>query len=372
MHKTLKYRLYRSKQNKHLVRQIESAASVWNHSVALSRRYYRLYGKHLSVNRLMKHIAKLRRRNPYWQRLGSQAVQDVCQRLDRSYQRFFKDKKAGKPSFKKRTLYRSFTLKQAGWKYLGNGRIRIGARTHRFVESRAIEGTIKTVTIKRDRCGDLWLCFSVEVPDVEPMEVGRNSRAMGFDFGLKDFLTDNEGKRYKAPEPFKASLNRMAQLSSDFSRKEKGSNHHKASRLRVAKLHRRLADQRRDWHFKLAHTLCDEADVICLEDLCLSGMKTLWGRKVSDLGFAQFVSILEWVALKRGKRVVKIDRFYASTKTCSNCGYKQDLSLSDRSWSCDNCGSLHDRDQNAALNICREGASSLGLGDVRPFGAIAA
>ena len=90
MRRTLKYRLYTSEKDKHLIKQIEVAASIWNHSVALTRRYYRLYGKSIGTNRLQKHIVKLRRRNPYWQRLGSQAVQDVLQRLDKAYQRCFK------------------------------------------------------------------------------------------------------------------------------------------------------------------------------------------------------------------------------------------------------------------------------------------
>ncbi len=90
MRRTLKYRLYTSEKDKHMIKQIEVAASIWNHSVALTRRYYRLYGKSIGTNRLQKHIAKLRRRNPYWQRLGSQAVQDVLQRLDKAYQRCFK------------------------------------------------------------------------------------------------------------------------------------------------------------------------------------------------------------------------------------------------------------------------------------------
>ena len=133
----------------------------------------------------------------------------------------------------------------------------------------------------------------------------------------------------------------------------------------MAKLHRRIADQRRDWHFKLAHELCDQADVLCFEDLNLRGMVALWGRKVSDLGFGQFIGVLEWVAQKRGVRVVKIDRFYPSTKTCSACGSVSDFGLEVRRWRCASCGTEHDRDHNAALNILREGASSLGVGDVR-------
>ncbi|QXD16553.1 transposase [Rhodocaloribacter litoris] len=384
--KTLKYRLYTSKKDKHLIEQIEVAASIWNHSVALTRRYYRMYGKPLGANRLMKHIAKLRRRNPYWQKLGSQAVQDVIQRLDRAYQRFFaartgrvhvrrrsdraastRGRKAGRPGFKSRHRYSSFTLKQAGWKYLGGNRLRVGRHNFKFVLSRPLEGEIKTLTIKRDRCGDLWVCFSVVVADVTPSAVGCDGHAVGLDFGLKTFLTTSDGDRYEAPQPLKQSLKEMAKRQRSLSRKLRGSNNRRKARIRVARLHRRIADQRRDWHFKLAHKICDGADVICLEDLCLKGMQAMWGRKVGDLGYGQFVSILRHVAQKRGKTVLQVDRFFASSKTCSDCGaLNQTLSLSDREWVCASCGSLHDRDVNAAVNICREGASSLGVGDVRP------
>ncbi len=123
MRRTLKYRLYTSGREKYLVLQIHAASSIWNHTLALRRRYYRLYGKSLGANRLMKHIARLRKRNPYWSLLGSQATQDVVQRLDKAYERFFA-KKGGFPRFKSYRYYTSFTLKQAGWKGLGGNRIR--------------------------------------------------------------------------------------------------------------------------------------------------------------------------------------------------------------------------------------------------------
>ena len=145
-----------------LVKRIEYASEIWNHFVALSRRYYRLYGKYPGYYKMQKHLTKLKkqRRFQHWNEVGSQAAQMVVRRLDLSYQAYF-DYKAGKrarvglPSFKRRTKYSSFTLTQAGWKYLGDHRMRIGKRTFKFVLSREVTGTIKTVTIKRDRCGDL-------------------------------------------------------------------------------------------------------------------------------------------------------------------------------------------------------------------------
>lgn len=365
MRRTLRYRLYRSKRDKHLVRQIELASEVWNHFVALTRRYYALYGKYPGYFRLKRHLAKLKKRDKaHWYGLGSQAAQNVVERLDKSYQRFFSDPKAGRPGFKKRRKYPSFTLTQAGWKYLGGNRLRIGGHNYKFVLSRPLEGTIKTVTIKRDRCGDLWVCFSV-VQETEPT-MPRTGSAVGVDFGLKMFLTLSDGQAVESPQHLRVSLKGMARLQRDLSRKKKGSNNRRKARQRVAKLHRRIADQRRDFHFKAARAVLERHDVVAIEDLNLDGMKRLWGRKVSDLGFYSFVQILEHLAAREGKAVVKVDRFFASSKTCNDCGHvKQDLTLADREWVCEGCGCVQDRDANAAKNI-RDRALSHSVGHVRP------
>ncbi len=196
--KTLKYKLYRSKRNRRLVRQIEIAASVWNHCIALHRRYYRLYGKRLNVARLQKHITKLKKQHrfAFWNELGSQAIQDVTERVDRAYRLFFNEIKAGRksrpPSFRKKEKYRSFTLKQAGYKLLGDNRIRIGDTIYKFSKSRPVEGRIKTVTIKRDACGDLWLCFSVE-QEVSSEVFPTTGKSAGFAECVKFFWTVQSG-----------------------------------------------------------------------------------------------------------------------------------------------------------------------------------
>ena len=213
-----------------------------------------MFGKYLNVYKLMKHIAKLRQRIKYWQQVGSQAVQDICQRIDKAYKLFFQQVKGGTrpPSFKKTRKYKSFT----NW--------------------------------------------------------------------------------YQA----KNHLNRV---------------------------YEDICHRRKDWFWKLAHDLTNKYDVLIFEDLNLNGMKRLWGRKVSDLSFASFLKILQTVATKKGKVVHFVDKFYPSSKTCSHCGHiHQELNLKDRVWNCPSCNSKGiQRDLNAAINLLREGASSLGLGDVR-------
>ena len=350
MRKTYRYRLYRSKRDKHLVRQIELASEIWNHFVVLTRRYHSLYGKYPGYYKLKRHLAKLKKRNktPGYG-LNSQAGQNVIERLDGSYQRLFEGK-GGRPGFKKRRKYPSFTLTQTGWKYLGGNRLRIMGHTFKFCLSRPLEGEVKTVTIKRDRCGDLWVCFSV-VQDVQPT-IPQTGSAVGIDFGLKDFLTMSDGQTVESPQHLRASLKEMARLQRALSRKQKGSNNRRKARVRVAKLHRRVADQRRDFHFKTARAVFQQHDVVAVEDLNLDGMKRMWGRKVSDLGYSQFVGILEHLAAANGKQVVKVDRFFPNSRTCNDCGWvKKDLVLADRAWTCKGCGSVHQRDENASKNI---------------------
>jgi putative transposase len=320
----------------------------------------------LSCAKLQAHIAKLRKRKPFWQLVGSQAVQDICQRIEKAYQLFFKHPKKGvrPPGFKKVKKYKSFTLKQAGYKFLGGNRIKIGDRVYQYWNSRAIDGTVKTVTIKRTPLGEMFMMVVVE-HIVEPSIKFETGKTAGFDFGLKTFLTCSEGFSIEAPEFFKKSINVVRQASRQHSRKVKGSGNREQARLNLARAHEDIVNQRQDWFWKLAHDLTDKFDVLCFETLNLKGMKRLWGRKVSDLALGEFLQILEWVAQKKGKQVVFIDPWYPSSKTCSCCEHMlAKLDLSVRRWRCPSCGCENDRDENASVNIKRVGVSTLGLGDV--------
>lgn len=326
-----------------------------------------MWGAHLRCAKLQAHIAKCRLRNPFWQQVGSQAVQDICQRIEKAYQLFFKHHKKGvrPPNFKKVKRYKSFTLKQAGYKFLGGNRVKIGDRIYQYWNSREIEGTVKTLTIKRTPLGELFLVVVVD-DVVEPEVKFETGRTAGFDFGLRTFLTCSEGFKIDAPEFLKQSLNAIRKASSQHSTKQKGSNNREQARLNLARKHEDVANRRSDWFWKLAHELTDKFDVLCFETLNLKGMKRLWGRNVSDLALGEFLQILEWVAKKKDKQVVYIDPWYPSSKTCSGCGYVlESLDLSVRRWRCPSCHVENDRDENASINIKMVGASTIRLGDVR-------
>jgi len=365
-----KYRLYdNAEANRRLHDTINVSGIIWNHITALRKRYYRLMGKHLGSARLQKHVSKLRMRTQrfsYWQMVGSQAVQDICQRHDKACERFFAGK-GGLPRFKKVKKYTSFTLKQAGWK-LGEDTHQRGSKKHpkwtghihilgceyKFVKHRPMQGEVKTVTVKRDAAGRLWICFSV----VEQMVIEdkiSTGKIGGFDFGLKTFLTTDEGFSIQSPQFFSQDLPRLRKIQRQVSKKADGSTNKHNGKKHIARRHIRIADKRRDFHFQLAHDLFDHYAVVVFEDLNMDGMKRLWGKKISDLSFAQFFKIVQWVAIKRGKRVIIIDRWERTTQKCSSCGHCQTLQLQDRTFCCERCSLVLDRDHNAAINILEAG-----------------
>ncbi|WP_375494341.1 RNA-guided endonuclease InsQ/TnpB family protein [uncultured Nostoc sp.] len=375
--KTLKFKLYQHKRNRFLKRSINAAGIIYNHCIALHKRYYRMWGKHLNCAKLQAHIAKLRKRNSFWQSVGSQAVQDICQRIEKAYQLFFKHNKKGvrPPGFKKVKKYKSFTLKQAGYKFLGGNRVKIGSRVYQFWKSREIEGTVKTLTIKRTPLGELFMVVVVDEGSKPEVEV-KTSKIAGFDFGLKTFLTCSDGTTIDSPQFLKQSLKIVAKSCRHHSRKLKGdapnvanaslSANRERARKNLVRKYEDISNRRTDWFWKLAHELTDKFDVLCFETLNLKGMQRLWGHKISDLAFGEFLQILEWVAKKKNKLVVFIDQWYPSSKTCSHCGHVlEKLDLSVREWRCPSCQSVNGRDENAARNIQMVGASTIGLGDVR-------
>jgi putative transposase len=374
--KTYKFKLYHQKKNKALHQQINIAGLIYNHCIALHRKYYKLTGKSLNKFALMKHLTKLKKlaRYSHWHLVGSQAIQDIAERIDKAYGLFFGNIKrkvrTAPPGFKKVKKYSSFTLKQAGWKLLDGGgpqgEIRIQGTIYKFSKSRDIPAGVKTVTVKRDSLGNLYLYFVVEEEIAQTNQV-MTGKSAGFDFGLKTFLTTSDGEEIESPLYYRQAMADLKIAQQSLVRKVKFSGGWKKAKTIVIRIYQRVVNKRRDWFFKLAHELTDRYDHLYFEDLSMKGMQALWGRKVGDLSRSQFMDIVKHVANGKGKTIGLIGRFYPSSKTCFDCGHiHQDLKLSDRRWVCPDCGTIHDRDLNAALNIQREGASSHRLGDIRP------
>ena len=231
--------------------------------------------------------------------------------------------------------------------------ISLNGYKYKFWLSRPIDGTIKTIIVKRDNIGDFYICITLEKEDLKYNVA--TGKSVGIDFGMKTFLTLSDKTEIEAPLYHLKNLTKQKRLNRNLSKKKKGSNGRKRAKLQLAKLHIKTANQRRDYFHKLSNLLAINYDNIFIEDLNMKAMQMMWGRKVSDLAFSEFVNILEYKA-----NVTKIDRFFPSSKTCSNCGaIKKDLDLKDRIYICGTCNIEIDRDLNASINIKRVGASTL-------------
>ena len=372
--KTYCFKLYASKKNQNLKNKINIAGIIYNHCVALHKRYYRLFHKSLNKFKLQKHLAKLKKQEKflYWNQIPSHAIQDITERVSRAYKLFFenlkRNVKTAPPRFQKVKKYKSFSYNMVGKNIISGNKIKIAGEFYKFFKSREVKGNIKLLTIKRDSLGDLY----VYVVSDESSEIinARSGKIVGLDFGLKTFLTSSDGNYIESPLFFKKSSSTIKKFNENLSRK-KSQSHHERARLELARAHKKVYNQRRDFHYKTALSLCRNYDVICLETLNLKGMQQLWGRKINDLGFYSFVQILKYEAHKNGVTIIEIPKYYPSSQTCSECGYKnpeiKDLRI--REWKCPNCGTEHDRDINAAKNILRVGASTLRGDDVRPASA---
>ena len=227
--KTFCFKLYRAKRNKKLNRQIDAAGLIWNHCLALHKRYYKIFGKYLEKSKLQKHLTKLKRQKKfsYLRKINSQAVQDVTDRIDRAYRLFFnnfkRSIKCSPPHFKRVKKYKSFTLKQSGWKIEAwHNTIIINNQSYRYFKSREIVGKIKTITVKRDGVGDIFIFV---VTDYKKYEVfARTGKSVGFDFGFKEkILIASDGEDILAPSFLRSNMQALKRAAKSLSKKKKGS-----------------------------------------------------------------------------------------------------------------------------------------------------
>ena len=294
------------------------------------------------------------------------ALRNVIERIDYGYQKFFAKQNRRPPKFRSRHRYQSYTMKGSGYKLLNGNKVLIGfgyrgkiKRTFRYHKSRDFYvESVKMVTILRDRVGDLWLCVVVKA-ESSRSSIVKTGKTAGFDFGLKTYLMADDGTKIQSPQFFKRNSRQIKKASRMLSRKQEGSNNRQRARVHYARVHRRVASMREAFHWRLAHHLCKQYDTLCFETLNIKAMQRLWGRKINDLGFADFLETLKHVAQKTGKTIVQIDRWLPTSKTCSACGtVKENLELRERIYRCE-CGLVMDRDHNAAINIKRWGRPPL-------------
>ncbi len=364
--RTYKYQIREHPKNKRLGNMLDDLCDIHNHFLALENRYYRIYGKYAGRYRLQPHLTKLlKRTKKHWSWIPRDTLDAVIIRLHLAWERFFNIAGTGKPKFKRKGRYRSAKF-QSGYK-IEDGRVRLSFKSwdvalHRlkfdkrwfsFHQHRTWKGNVGYLQILRDRVGTYWLY--VVTDDTSQEVLPATGESVGADFGMKDaFLTLNTGEKIQHPQFLKQSLEELRKFNKALSRKVKGSQNWWRAVYKLARLYRKVVNQRRDWHWKLATDLCRRFDLIATETLNLDGMKRLWGRKVSDLAFGEFLEILKFKCFKHKREFHQVGQWTATTKPCSDCGHhNENLTLSERQWTCPECGSHHDRDINAAINVLR-------------------
>ena len=368
MFKAFKYRLYPTAPQADKINQhIGCARFVYNQLLDDRIKVYRE-----TKQRSKKTYCDLKKEYAFLKEADSRALLNARENLDAAYDKFFKESNAGFPKFKSKHKCR--------WSYTtdnNNGTVRFDGNRIRLpkvgyvkvVEHRRHEGRILTATISHERSGEYYASVLCEIE--QPKSLPVTDKVVGIDLGLHDIIVCSDGERVPSPKYFRKSEQRLARVQRALSRTQKGSNGHEKARLKVARCHQKIKNQRNDFLQKLSTKLIHENQVICLEDLSVKGMERnhKLSKSVTDASFSKFVSMLEYKAEWYGRKVVKIDRFYPSTQLCSGCGYKNESVkglhvLKVREWICPECGEVHDRDLNATRNILKEGMKVLNLRNV--------
>ena len=349
-------------QREALARSFGCARVVFNDGLRLRRQARDNGEKYISDGDLSKQVITLAKDTPERAWLGevsSVVLQQALADLNVAYRNFFaslsgtrKGRLVAPPRFRSRKDNRQavrFT-RNSRFRVLDNGRLRlpkIGDVEVRW--SRALPSEASSVTVIRDAAGRYFASFVVQATD-EPLP--GTDVEVGIDLGLTHFAVLSDGVKVAAPKFLRRAERKLTRLQRDLSRKTKGSNRRKKAVVKVARAHARVADTRRDWQHKLSTAIIRDNQAVYVEDLCVVGLgRTRLAKSVHDAGWASFTSMLEYKAARHGRTFTRVDRFFPSTRMCSDCDrITEKMGLDVRSWVCP-CGSIHDRDVNAAKNL---------------------
>ncbi len=376
MEKEVKYKAYKfrllptEEQSVLLSKHFGCARFIYNHFLKEKQDHYLLNKKTLNYNNCCSSLTKLKKQNDYiWlNEVNAQTLQYSLKNLENAYQAFF-SKKSKFPKFKNKKNNHEFFHISQGIKFLKNNKIIIPKfkKGIRFIKHRELKGKICSATVSRTPTGKYYISILTEQEPTKHLE--KTGKNIGIDLGIKDFAITSEGRRYTNPKFLYKFQKKLKTAQQHLSRKEKGSKSRDRARIKVARIHEKITNSRNDMQHKVSSSLIKKYDMIALEDLNVKGMvkNHNLAKAISDSSWSSFVTKLEYKAQWYGKEVIKIDRFFPSSKTCSDCGHvKESLSLDERVWTCI-CGSKHDRDVNASKNILKRGLviQSSGTDDYR-------
>jgi putative transposase len=373
MHKAFKYRVYPTKEQEKILNEWQGQLRfIWNQFLDGNIKRYEAEKKFNFKFEMANALPALKKEH-IWMTAPSQSLQQVALQMDGALRNCFK-RKLGFPKFKKKSeipqgikIPQQYTQIKMGSKFIKIPKL----GEVKWIRHRDLQGILKSATITRDV--DQWyvscLCDIVHTPVLKEVKSIEND-IIGIDLGIKNFLFDSNGVVVDSPNFLKKSQKKLTRKQKQYSKKKKASSNQNKARVLLAKLHRKVRFQRKDFLHKLSSQIANENTVVICEDLAVKNMTKnhKLAKAISDQGWSQFISYLTYKLAWNGGKLLKIDRFAPSSQICSCCGCKQKLSLDVRTYVCASCGLVLDRDYNAALNIKNLGIDRAGLAQINACG----